>query len=429
MSGQTQAAIKSLVSGHLSRPVSPRYRRRASDHLLDWLGCAVAGRREAAGRILVARGANGEGARAFRLGGLGNILEMDDVDKRARLHPGPVIIPAALSLAAGRGLRGDNVLDAIVRGYEAMIRLGRAVGDKHYSLWHSTGTCGGFGAAAACASLLALDAEASAHALALALSQAAGLWQTRHEPQSMGKQLHTAHAARAGLEAAELASLGFRGPLRILEGPQGFFTAMCAEANADDVLMDYQSDWLIDEVSFKPWPACRHVHAAIDAALRLRLDTEWQNAPSIVVETYRDAIIFCDKLDPVSVIEAKFSMQHAVAITLMRGEPWLDSFSPEAINDPSVKMVRQRVRIIEAEPFASAYPARFGARIICGSRSVSQADALGDPENPVDTARLTAKAIGLMRAGGMNEKSAEALARSSTACDDEFFDRLEEVLP
>ena len=62
----------------------------------------------------------------------------------------------------------------------------------------------------------------------------------------------------------------FDGPLAILEGPQGFFAATCPGADPEDVMADHGAPWLIEQVSFKPWPACRHAHAAIDAALAAR---------------------------------------------------------------------------------------------------------------------------------------------------------------
>ena len=398
MSGQSATIIEELA-GYLQRPVPEATLERARWHLLDWIGCAVAGRKEPAGRILLSRFGAGQ---LFAWGGLGNILEMDDVDKRALLHPGPTIIPAALNGSCRASL--GELLGAIVRGYEATIRLGRAVGPAHYALWHNTGTCGPIGAAAALASLHELDAEDTAHALALAVSQATGFWQTRHEPASMGKQLHTAHATRAGHDAALLAKEGFRGPLSVLEGRQGFFAATCgADAKPEGVMADYGADWLIHQVSFKPWAACRHAHAAIDAALE---HGRRPDAREVVVETYADALTFCDKPDPNTTIEAKFSLQHSVAISLLRGKPTLDDFTPDAINDPAMAAMRARVRVHEADAFTQRFPAHFGAAVMVDGVRIEAMDALGDPENPVSDAQLRAKAVDLIAAGGWSRDEA-----------------------
>jgi len=407
MSGQTftSPVLKYLVQ-HLRRPVPQDARRRAAVRLLDWAGCAVAGAQEPAGRAFMKSIDASPGGRAFAWGALGNILEMDDVDKRALLHPGPVIVPAVLALAADTGAPPAGLLDAVVCGYEATIRLGRAVGPAHYALWHNTGTCGAIGAAAACGRLLGLPEDRLVHALALGVSQAAGLWQTRHEPGSQGKQLHTAHAARAGLTAARLAADGVNGPARILEGPQGFFAAMCPGADPQGVLAAYPSPWLIADVSTKPWPACRHTHAAIDAALALRASAR---AGRIVVETYRDALAFCDNPAPRTVAEAKFSLQHAVAAVFVRGEPGLADFSLAAIDDPSIAAVRALVDVREDEGFTRLYPGRFGARVSRGEESACVPDAWGDPENPLTDEDIMTKTRRLTASAGWTGEETAAL--------------------
>ena len=413
MSGQiSETPVLTALSELVSRRVDGKDEARARLHLLDWIGCAVAGAGEPTGQVLKRQAPQTASDYAFVWGGLGNILEMDDVDKRALLHPGPSIMPSALATTHDVEAEMSDLLSAIVRGYEATIRLGRAVGPAHYALWHSTGTCGAIGAAAAAASLRSLDTDQTAHAMALAMSQSAGLWHTRHDPESMGKQLHTSNAARAGYDAARLARDGFRGPLRILEGAQGFFDAMCPDGDPQNILARPDSDWRIHDDSFKPWPACRHAHAVIDAALELRAATDLAGDRMFTVQTYGDALKFCDKPMPNSVIEAKFSLQHCVAICLLNGEPTLDDFSPDAIKDPEVAALRQRVTVEIGPDFEARYPARFGASVADGETTVSVDDALGDPENPVSVKQIQSKADSLMNAGGLAAEDRTALVES-----------------
>ncbi|MCR9195283.1 MAG: MmgE/PrpD family protein [Hyphomonas sp.] len=413
MSGQIpKNTVLTKLSSLLSKPVGTGATIRARRHLLDWMGCAIAGASEPAGVLL--RQARGEGAsaNAFYWGGLGNILEMDDVDKRALLHPGPSIIPAALAMASVTQPDDETLLNAIVFGYEATIRLGRAVGPGHYAIWHNTGTCGAIGAAVACAALLNASKDQTSHAMALAMSQATGLWQTRHDPQSMGKQLHTANAARAGFEAARLAVAGFKGPLDILEGEQGFFEATCPDGDPQDLVREYPSSWLIHDVSFKPWPACRHAHAAIDAALELRERVDLSDGAPIVVETYSDALKFCDRAEPSTVIEGKFSLQHAVAVALRRGAPRLGDFDPAALVDPDLAVLRNRVQVTPSDEFNAVYPAHFGAAVRIGDHQVTIPDALGDPENPVSDDLIKKKALMLIQAGGVPKGDAAEMIAS-----------------
>lgn len=432
MSGQiSKTPILTELSEILFRTVNERAQARARLHLLDWVGCAAAGAVEPAGKVLRQQSKASAGSRAFIWGGFGNVLEMDDVDKRALLHPGPSIIPAALAMAGEMRASMSDLLAAIVRGYEATIRLGRAVGPAHYALWHSTGTCGAIGAAASSASLLSLGHDQTVHAMAHAISQSAGLWHTRHEPSSMGKQLHTANAARAGLESAKLARDGFLGPVRILEGEQGFFRAMCQDGDPQDVLRDWGADWLIHEVSFKPWPACRHAHAVIDAALALKASGNMPSDALLKVRTYGDALKFCDKPDPKTVIEAKFSLQHCVAICLLRGEPALEDFELPAINDPDAAALRARVQVSIGDEYEARYPARFGAEVSAGDAVIRVEDALGDPENPVTEAQIQQKAEMLMRAGGITPGDSKSLLKGAMLADhmaNDLIDKIAEVL-
>ncbi|MEM5518255.1 MmgE/PrpD family protein [Henriciella sp. AS95] len=413
MSGHiAEPTVLRRLAGMLQRPVAPADRQRARLHLLDWIGCAIAGAREEVGKAFCDQ--KNVLADVFRWGALGNILEMDDVDKRAILHCGPSIIPAALALAGQAS--GDRLLDAIVRGYEATIRLGRACGPAHYATWHSTATCGPIGSAAAAATMLGADEDELCRAMSLGVSQAAGFWQTRHEAASAGKQLHTAHAARAGVDAARLAMAGLTGPLSILEGEQGFFAAMCPDGDPQAVLADYGESWLIHQVSFKPWPACRHAHPAIDAALLARAaGHDGTSVERVEVVSYQDAIKFCDRPQPNSVVESKFSLQHAVAITLLKGKPGLMDFSIPAISDPATAALRKKVHVAAGSPYSDDYPARFGAEIRLhgadGEISVYKVpDALGDPENPLSENGILEKAVGLLQAGGLSKSEASDLA-------------------
>ncbi|WP_084176167.1 MmgE/PrpD family protein [Brevundimonas bacteroides] len=424
MSGHL-SSITVRLADVLARPVSAEDRARARLHLLDWVGCAVAGSgEEDVARVAALAEAEGQGtcrivgggrvgpeAAALANGPAGAILEMDDVDRRALLHPGPVVMPAALALAQHLGVTdGDALLHAIVRGYEAMIRIGRAAGASHYRFFHPTGTLGGFGAAAAGASLMRLDGERTVWALGLAGQQGAGLWRARHEPGSV-KALHDGRAAANGVASALLARDGFRGPLRVLEGEQGLFPAMAPDADPEAVLTPADG-WLIHEVSFKPHAACRHAHPAIDAALALR--ARFGGLPEAVrVETYRDSVLFCDKPIPTTVSEAKFSLQHSVAVALIHGDAGLERFEPGAITDPEIAALRARVSVAVTDDLTAAYPARFGARLIATvggvEHRIEALDALGDPENPLSPEAVRDKARALMAWGGMSRDAAERL--------------------
>ncbi|MGB6230842.1 MAG: MmgE/PrpD family protein, partial [Litorimonas sp.] len=239
----------------------------------------------------------------------------------------------------------------------------------------------------------------------LAGTQAAGLWQTRHEPDSMAKQIHAGHAAQVGVQSALLSAQDFQGPRSILEGEQGFFAALCPGAEARDVLFEADG-WLLHETSLKPYPACRHAHPAIDAALQAD-----DKGGEVVVRTYADALTFCDRPEPDSVIGAKFSLQHSVAVALDKGAPELGDFEPEAITRHA--KTRARVRVEEGADFTAAYPARYGASVEMGGRVWTAEDALGDPERSMSAEQVRRKARGLMRHGGMRGDAITRLVQAA----------------
>ncbi len=407
------------LAQHLGRKITASDRERAALLWLDWTGCAIAGQAQAVGKKIAAAFPNETGlckrigARssspqmaALHNGCLGNVLEMDDVDKRAVLHAAPTVFPAAFAMAEFTGASSSDFLNAIVIGYEATIRLGRAVGPGHYAYWHNTATCGPIGAAAASCYLLAGSDFVSA--FGLAMTQAAGLWQTRHEADSMAKQIHAGHAAQVGVQSAFLSAQGFQGPRTILEGEQGFFAAMCPGANPEDIFKDYGPEWLIHQTSIKPYPACRHAHPAIDAAVLGRA-AHSKIMGEICVETYSDALKFCNNPDPKSVIEAKFSIQHSVAVTLLKGEPRLEDFDIQ--NDSEeLQQLRGRVELKSTDEFNKAYPNHYGAALeIDGQRFVAK-DAFGDPEKPMSEHAIREKAERLMIFAGMKEEDAKRLS-------------------
>lgn len=382
----------------LLRPVPQVVRTKARLHLLDWLGCVAGARTTEIGRI---QAANAAASPLQRATWLGNPLEMDDVHRAAILHPGPVVWPAALGLG---GDRLEEALEAAVRGYEAMIAIGATFDAGHYGFWHNTATAGAFGAAAAAGFRLNADVAQLVSALGLAGSVTGGLWQMRHEPV-MAKQWHLVHAVETGVAAARNAQLGVSGPRFVLEGPQGLHAATC-DAPKPLVLGE---GWRIDEVSFKPWAACRHAHPAIDAALELKARGELEGM--VRVRTYRDALVFCDRADPTSVLQAKFSLQHAVAIVMARGAPQLADFEPEAI--AALAPQRARVRVEEDPAFTARYPSHFGAAVASARGEITLIDTRGDPERPLDAAGVVGKARALMAWGGLSAAQADAAVAAS----------------
>jgi 2-methylcitrate dehydratase PrpD len=214
--------------------------RRAEDLFLDWFGSALAGKtgrpvqviesfarqmgpQDGPCEILISRRRSTPLFAAMVNAASSHFAEQDDVHNGSVFHPAAVVFPVALAVAQSIGASGRALLAASVAGYEVGIRVGEFLGRSHYKIFHTTGTAGTVAAAAAAGHLLRLTPEQMLHAFGSAGTQAAGLWEFLRDAAD-SKQLHTAHAAQAGLGAAYLAHEGFTGARRILEGAQGMAT-------------------------------------------------------------------------------------------------------------------------------------------------------------------------------------------------------------
>ncbi len=397
-----------------ARPVSSRDLEWAALFVLDTLGCALGATGTEPARMLRAVAppdTSDMPRRAFYLGGLAHILEMDDLHRDSVTHPGSVVIPAAWAIADSRNLGGREFLQAVLTGYEAMCRIGNSVGKAHYRVWHNTSTCGPFGSAFAAADLLGLDEDQTVWALGNAGTQSSGLWQFL-ATGAMSKHLHTARAAESGVLAALLAAEGFTGPDEILEGEKGFYAGLCPGPVPDKVLEDADASWQLTGTSIKPWPCCRHTHPAIDAALELHRQLAGRAITSVSVGTYQAALDVCDRPKPADPYSAKFSLQHTVAIALAEGQVVQASFDADARQ--RVAGERAKVTVGLSEPVNAGYPKAWGADVAVMTADGAELRAVrrqarGDPENPVSADEVAAKARQQLAEAGMGPQRIDAL--------------------
>ena len=401
-----------LISLIRARDITDQDLQQATLFTLDAVANALAGRNTEAGRILLrwkSAQAQDAGRDAFISGALTHILETDDLHRTSVTHPGCVVVPAVLAVALREKIAGPGILKSVLHGFEAMCRVGNAVGPAHYRTWHNTSTCGPFGSAMATASLLNLEHDKTLHALGNAGTQSSGLWEFL-DTGAMSKHLHAGRAAESGVMAADLAATGFTGPPAILEGGRGFFKAACPDADPGRVTADPAAPWQLCLTSIKPWPCCRHTHPAIDAALDLHGQLDGRKIESVTIETYQAALDVCDRPKPVSVYEAKFSLYHCVAVALTRGQVGFESFNGES--RAANQSLAGKTRLAVTDPYASAYPGAWGAKVSIatedGRQFASRRDnAKGDPELALNESEMIAKAKALLCYAGYSEKNSQ----------------------
>ena len=331
--------------------------------ILDWLGVTVAGARDDCADLvvqdMVSLGLGSFGAtlvgRTERLpmldaalvnGTASHALDYDDVNDAMLGHPSVPILAGLLGLAEHLGSSGEDLVCAFVAGYEAECHVGRATGSPHYLRgFHATGTIGTFGAAAACSRLMGLDADTTAVALGLAGAQAAGL---KSMFGTMVKPLHAGKASENGLRAARLAARGYSAAADVLECEQGFGETHTDGFDADRGRRPARKDWFLLDNLFKYNAACFQTHSSIEGIRSLQTEHGFgaDDVDTIVIEADRSQLRMCAIPNPVTGLEAKFSLRHTAAMVLA-GEDTaaIDSFTDDAVAKPHVVKLRDRVEV------------------------------------------------------------------------------------
>lgn len=408
------------VGNQAHAPLPDDVQHHARRVVIDWFAALLAGVPMAPGRQLVDahRAELGVGhstvlghcATAFPAlaawinGSASHAAEFDDIFRDAVYHPGCPTIAAALALAEDRNASGTDLLRAVVAGYEVSTRIGAAIQPAHYRFFHTTGTVGCIGAAAAGAMLMAPgNADVAAHAMATATTFASGLQQA-FRSDAMTKALHAGHAAQTGVLAAQGAAHGVTGVRDILEGDAGFGAALCGSPDWSIATTGLGTDYNVTRITQKNHGCCGHTFAAIDAAMRLVRDhaLDPSRIAAVRVNAYQVALDVTGNFHPTTPFEARFSLPYVVAHGILHGAVRLDAFESERLGDTAIRTLMTRITLTADAGLTAAFPRQRAARVeiemVDGTRHAHfQPYRVGDPEAPLDDAMLTDK---FMELGG-----------------------------
>jgi 2-methylcitrate dehydratase PrpD len=351
-------------------------------HILDSLGCLLAGSRLEPGKLaydLAATGAHAgctstlfgtrvqvpllEAVQAMAVAA--HCGEMDDIHSGAGICIGGMIIPALVGMAEKYGGGGPRFLEAAIAGYETMTRVGLSIDAPSLftrGWWPST-VCGALGVAAAGAKFLDWPADKAVNALGIASLHAGGMITGGNEGAT-ARHLVFGRAAQSGILALQAAQGGFIGPKRAFEDPRGFCLTLCSEPRFE-YLRDSERFYLL-EVAFKPYPCARQLHAGVEALQRL-MQTYALSASQIeeivLSVSTPNATMVNRPEPPISRAAALGSGQYVMAATAIRGTMDLTSFEESFLRSDPVRYLMAKVKVIGAAELDRYFPRYWSGRV------------------------------------------------------------------
>jgi 2-methylcitrate dehydratase PrpD len=352
---------------------------RARVHLLDGLGCLLAGTAggpgQSAAAMVAALGTHGGDATIFtgrtrgspRDAAFVNAMTLysvglNDIHTGSVSHPGGCVIPVVLAAGEAGDLSGSDMLVAMIAGYEVMCRVGRSIMPTHRERgFHPTGTYGTFGTTAAAARMMGFTADETANAFGIAGSQAAGLFEF-HKDGALTMVFHAARAAQNGIEAALLTKTGITGPYTVLEGERGFCRATSDRFDESILTRDLGQPYEVMATSFRPYYGCSSTLAAsgCTAALMKRLGVRSPDeVASITVRCHPVVAHDNHEDDPQTLLAARLSMPFNIGLVLARGDVVTSDVYEADLRDPRVRATLKKVTLVrdDAKP-------RFGCSMV-----------------------------------------------------------------
>ena len=390
-------------------------RQKLEDHVLDTLGvmCAGTTARESQPAIAAIAGWRGEPVStvvatnlrvppahaAFLNAFHGRIHSFDDTLEAGPIHSGSVITAAALASAEASKATGATLLAGILAGYEVVARIVAAFGSAHYAAgFHTTGTCNVFGAAAAAGRIRELDAKAMTGAMGMAGGMASGLRQYQIDGAISDSALNGAHAALAGVLAADLAAAGLAGPAGVLDGKFGLGTITVPGADFSIALRGLGRDYFFSDTAIKAFPTCRFTHGPLQVLARLQAEHGFtaRDVERVEIATFRQSIEVSDRSNASSRTDALLSHQTSAALLLSRGTIDLSTLDQGTYREADVRDLAARVDIAHNEELEAQYPAAWPHRITVSTRDGRTLEGFsrnppGAASDPIPRAAVEAK--------------------------------------
>lgn len=336
-----------------------------------------------------------------------HVTEMDDGTRFGMVHPGAPIFSALFPVAEQYKVDGCDFIRGVVVGYEAALRLANSMQPSHYKKgYHPTATCGSIGAALGIASMLGYSPEETEAVLGAVAISAAGSLKVV-DKGSMLKPFNVGRASAIAIQSAFLARAGYSSPYDVLSGEAGFFSIMCDSVDENVLLGDARNKYWINSIYFKPYAACRHSHPAIEAALHIRnnVNFDLSKIDEIKLFTYEGLEGRHDASEAKSISSAKMSIPFSVAIALVTGNAGIEQFTDAELSNDVIISLAEKFKLVGLEGYTKLIPEQRSGElkvVLENGDSFSKKITYpkGEPENPLSDFELTEKFSKLALYGG-----------------------------
>lgn len=390
-------------------------------HILDSLGCVLAGSRLEPGKLAyqLAIATSGDSANhrstlfgtAERVSNLDAVQamataahcgEMDDIHGGAATCIGAMVIPALIAMAEKYGGSGRRFIEATIAGYETIARVGLSIdAPKLFARgWWPSTVCGAFGVAAAGAKFLNWPADKTANAFGIAALLSGGML-TGGQEGATARHLAFGRAAQNGILALLATEQGLSGPKRAFEDQRGFCLTLCAEPRWE--FLQSFDKYFLPEVAFKPYPCARQLHAGVEALLKLMaqysISANTIREIELAVPT-QNASMVDRPASPTLRAATLGSGQYVMAVTALRGKIDLASFEEEYLQSDQVRQLMAKVKISASTAldrhFPKYWPGRVTVKLADGREHTEEIIApKGESENPMARQAVEGKFLGL----------------------------------
>ncbi len=396
---------------------SPYVYSEAKKCLLDYLGVTFAGAYEIKTQSQVAlRNFNEHGKipviglceksslqNAILFNGIhSHVIELDDGHRVAMLHPGAPVFSALIPVAFKHNISGSGFLKGVIMGYEASVRLASAMQPSMKEKgFHGTGIAGAVGVAVAIANSLNFTKAQLKNAISAATTSASGILKIIKDISEF-KPYNVGNAAQSGYTAAMLALSGFKGPYDTFGGKHGFLSIFSDNIKSEHLTFRNTDKLSINTIYRKPYAACRHCHAPIEAALNIKQNhnINTDNIREIEVRTYNLAVSGHDHNEIAGMNSAKMSIPYSVAVALIRSKAGINEFKEETINDNNILSLAKKIIVNADDELSKLTPAKRSAILNISTENndlySERVDyPKGEPENPLTDKELEDKFISL----------------------------------